>query len=340
MGTGPGGVTWDERRILVDGRPFYVHGVNLFLDPRPLEFEPRRIYDPPLADPAVVGRIAGLLPRLGVNAVRLWPTNVRGVHECQVPARCFDAFARNGVWIVLNLPVNWNRKPPLVELARFVQEYSEREHPNLLAYCVSNEAYHGLTSPTRYLDAVVRLVKERTTRPTLATSANLNFPTYLGADLLGADYFTYRWSISRDPEGTRDVGAVAKMFLEDAAGAGVRVPGLKWLVGPGWTKFLRLLRALAKRGNVSSEYFRRRVWGKVQAGRRARKPVFLAEYGYCDDVDHLKLVFNNVPWRELAGHAWYNWTNFDPDVDGRVENVALFEAFGRAVRAVSAYLRE
>ena len=96
--------------------------------------------------------------------------------------------------------------------ALFCIEYSPQKYPNILLYCIANEVYHGFLMPHGYLDQLHILTRKVTGRPTLVTNANLNFPKYYGADVIGADFFTYRYSISR--QGASDVGAVAQMFLE------------------------------------------------------------------------------------------------------------------------------
>lgn len=323
-------VTWDASRLYVDGRPFFVHGMNLFLDARRLERNPRQIYAPPVGSRELVARIIPHLVELGVNTVRVWPTRVAGRHQCSLPAAALHDLAEHGLKLILNLPVNWNCKPRLPVLRDFLHRYSPREFPNILLYGISNETYHGLFSPTQYLRAVHHLVKAVADRPTLATNANLNFPPFTGSDVLGADYFLYRYSISRDTEGVADVGAVARMVLEDAIETYPAPVGLK-MVRHFFPFVVRALQARARSRNVDPGYFRTQIWRNIKRARRVGKPLLVAEYGYTEDPAHARLIWPNLFLAHVAGHVWYNWINFDPDVDGRVENMALFAEFRRFV---------
>ncbi len=320
-------VEWDDTFLFVDGKRFFVQGMNLFLDARRLEVNPRWIYTPPVSSEALVNLIIPKLVEAGVNTVRIWPTSREQLHRSSIPASFFEKFADAGIAIILNLPVNWNLKPPFSVIRAYLRKYLEQAYPNIVMYCISNETYHGFLAPVKYIDGVNKLVKKFSTRPTLATNSNLNVPTYTGSDIIGADYFMYKWSISR--EGNQDVGSVARMFFEDAREVYQVLPNLLLKVFPYIQRFTRWL---ARKENESTKYFRRQIYRKIKVAKKIGKPLLIAEYGYSEDLGHFERIWPHMCFSEdIAGHVWYSWINFDPDMDGEVENTALFKKFAEKI---------
>ena len=121
-------VSWDSRRLYINNKPFYIHGMNLFLDRRRPEKTPRIIYSPPSVSDEVLGRIIVNLKDLGINTVRIWPTIKEGKHISSISNTVFSKFEKAGIYIILNLPVNWNQKPSLLEIKRFLKNYHVSYH--------------------------------------------------------------------------------------------------------------------------------------------------------------------------------------------------------------------
>jgi hypothetical protein len=191
-------------------------------------------------------------------------------------------------------------------------------------YCIANEVYHGLIMPHQYIRGIELLTHKYGKRATLVTNANLNFPMYSHSDIIGADFFAYQYSISR--EGVKDVGAVAQMFLEDAEKT------YRWFPHVLLKRYYLVVKYLqwkAQKQNFNPEYFRKKLLKVLKVTQKLFKPYLIAEYGYCDDPKLLSVLFNQMPLEYMCGHIWYNWTNFDPNVDGRVENQGLFDEFGK-----------
>ncbi|MHA1611826.1 MAG: hypothetical protein ACTSVZ_12465 [Promethearchaeota archaeon] len=311
-----------DHRILVEGKPFFIQGMNLFLDAFRLEKNPRLIYTPPVVSETLVSKIIPHLQECGINTVRIWPTIINGRHQASISDEGLYRLQDAGFHLLLNLPVNWNLKPPISDLKEYLERYNPINFPGIAIYCINNECYHGFRSPHRYLDAVHHLTRRITQRPTLVTNANLNRPWYFGSDLIGADFFTYRYSISS--QGYDDVGAVARMFLEDAAELYRLFPRV-WI--QFYPLFERYLRYKAQRNNFDPKYFQQNLLKVLKQTQKVNKPYVVCEYGYTDDPDQLEIIFAHMPVQEMQGHIWYNWSNFDPKVEGKITNRPLFNNF-------------
>ena len=307
--------------------PFFIQGMNLFLDPFRLEEDPRKIYTPQIVSEDLVKKIIPHLQTLGINTVRIWPTTINKkngrIHKSSIPGELFHLFEDVGIKIILNLPINWNLLPTFSEIKNYLLKYSEEKYPNIISYCINNEAYYGFLSPHRYLDSIQSLVKKYSNRPTLITNANLNFPKYYKADIIAADFFMYKYSISRDNED--DVGAVFQMFLEDAKNVYKIFP--EWIL-KSYPYLIEILKQKAKKKNIDFPQFQKNILNVMKQTKKNKKPFIVAEYGYTEHPDYLETIFAHMPILSMEGHIWYNWINFDEKMEGKISNLPLFEKFG------------
>ncbi|TXT56200.1 MAG: hypothetical protein BAJALOKI1v1_1980005 [Promethearchaeota archaeon] len=216
-----------------------------------------------------------------------------------------------------------------------MNKYSSEKYPNIIIYCISNESYYGAFTPVRYLTMVNNIVKQLTDRPTISTTANLNFPTFFGADILGADYFMYKWSISRGDN--KDVGSVAQMFFQD--GTSSYMKGIFHLISRYFFIGTWIIQHLAQK-NYNKDYFRKRIWSKIKKAHKRGKPVLISEYGYTDNVEEMNKIWPNILLKEIIGHVWYSWLNFDPNMDGKVENRALFHNFRKHISRINTIIKK
>ncbi|WP_371804619.1 hypothetical protein [Candidatus Lokiarchaeum ossiferum] len=311
-----------NQKLYLNGERFFLQGMNLFLDKFRLEKDPRQIYTPKMASIELIQNIIPLLKEMNINTVRIWPTILNGQHISSIPDGGLKILGEEGINIVMNLPVNWNLKPSLSILDQFLQKYSAEKYPNIIIYCINNEVYHGLLSPHRYLDAVQRNISKKTNRPTIVTNANLNFPKYYNADIIGADYFMYKYSISRNDE--EDVGAVFQMFLEDAAKIYSIFPKIILRSYPLMVKYLKFM---AKKSNIDFKQYQKNFLKVLKQTQKHKKPYIIAEYGYTEDPQYLDRIFSHMPVKSMEGHIWYNWVNFDTEISGKINNLPLFEKF-------------
>lgn len=308
--------------ILIDEIPFFIQGMNLFLDPTILEKMPRKIYCPNLISDSYIEKIIPHLIDLKLNSVRLWPRSIKNNHQLQISENAIRLLGEKGIFVILNLPVNWNLKPSLNILKEFVKRYSSAKFPNILLYCINNEAYHGMFSPKLYTQKVHQLTKKYGGRPTLLTNANLNFPWIFCADVIGADFFTYKYSISRN--GNQDVGAVARMFFEDAQKTYKFFPKI---VIRYYYLVEKYLAWKARKENFDPSYFHQMLMKLLKKTKKHKKPYIIAEYGYSTYPDHLDIIFAQMPILEMQGHIWYNWINFDQHLIGKISNYPLYNKF-------------
>lgn len=311
-----------NQKLFLNKERFFLQGMNLFLDKFRLEKNPRQIYTPKVASIELIQNIIPLLKELNINTVRIWSTFQDNHHISSISDEGLKILGEEGINIVMNLPVNWNLKPSLSSLDQFLCEYSAKKYPNIIIYCINNEVYHGFLSPHHYLNAVQSLVSKRTTRPTLVTNANLNFPKYYKADIIGADYFMYKYSISRNDE--EDVGAVFQMFLEDAAKVYSLFPKLILRSYPLLVKYLKFM---AKKSNIDFKQYQGNLLKVLKQTQKYSKPYIIAEYGYTEDPQYLDQIFSHMPITSMEGHIWYNWVNFDTEILGKIDNRPLFEKF-------------
>ncbi len=65
----------------------------------------------------------------------------------------------------------------------------------------------------------------------------------------------------------------------------------------------------------------------LKSARKHNRPCIIPEYGYIDEPLKMDEIFAHMPLTQMAGHIWYNWSNFDPNIDGIIENIPLFEKF-------------
>ena len=65
----------------------------------------------------------------------------------------------------------------------------------------------------------------------------------------------------------------------------------------------------------------------LKGAQRANKPYLICEYGYTEHAEHIPIIFDQMPVREMVGHVWYNWINFDERIKGKISNPRLFNAF-------------
>jgi hypothetical protein len=311
-------------QLFVENKPFFIQGMNLFLDKFRLETDPRRIYTPTYASDDMIRKIVPLLLDLGINTVRIWPTIIDTKHSASISEEAFHILDDSNIKIILNLPVNWNLKPSYRELRVFLQRYSHQKFENIVINCISNEVYHGFLCPHSYLDNVQRLSKKYSPVPTLVTNANLNFPWYFKSDIIGADFFTYKYSISRD--GVEDVGAVAQMYFEDAR----KLYKWKWFpkaILHYYPFVVKYLKKKARTANFSPGYFRKNMYKLYNQTKKRHKPFLVCEYGYTEHPEHLDHIYQNMPIREMMGHVWYNWINFDENMEGKITNQPLYDKF-------------
>ncbi len=311
-----------QNQILIDNKPFFIQGMNLFLDPVILETNPRKIYNPRKVHDSLIRKIIPYLRDLGINTVRIWPRSHNHIHHAQISDHAFHLLADAGFYIILNLPVNWNLKPTLNELKTYIKHYSGEIFNNILLYCINNEAYHGFVSPKRYTKRVNKLTHLLGKRPTLLTNANLNYPWLFCADVIGADFFTYKYSISRD--GAQDVGAVARMFLEDAQNTYKIFP--KSILNYYYL-FETYLARKARKKNFDPAYFGTNLLKVLKQTQKRKKPYIIAEYGYTNHAQDLDAIYSHMPILCMQGHIWYNWLNFDEKIQGSISNEPLFLKF-------------
>lgn len=322
-------------QLMINNKPFFLQGMNLFLDSFRLERDPRRIYSPPVVTADLIHKIIPHLKGLSLNTVRIWPTYINGIHESSIEEEGLYALMEAGFHIVMNLPVNWHMKPGLNEIKKYIQRYSPLSFPNIDIYCISNESYHGFRTPLKYLQAVNHLVKRMTHRLTIMTNANLNHPFYLGADIVGADFFTYRYSISS--QGYSDVGAVLRMMFEDAADVYRIFPKSQLLhFYPAIVKYLNFR---AKHGNFDPKYFQKNLLKVLHHAQSLNKPYIVCEYGYVDSPELLDIIYAHMPLKQMNGHIWYNWSNFDVNISGKISNLPLYEKFRDICRRLGDYHR-
>lgn len=302
--------------------PIFLQGMNLFLDSFRLEKDPKKIYTPPQVGADLIHKIIPYLQQCHLNCVRIWPTLQNDIHIASIDDEGINLLQDAGFHLIMNLPINWNLKPSLNTIKEFLKKYSPVKFPRISIYCINNECYHGFFSPHRYLDAVNHLTHRVTHTPTLVTNANLNFPKYFKSDIIGADFFTYRYSISS--QGFQDVGAVAQMFLEDASQLYSWFPQ-KWK--GGYQYLVQYLQKKAAKNNFDPRYFQQNLLKVLRTTQKWKKPFLVCEYGYTDEASQLPEIFAHMPIREMQGHIWYNWTNFDCMVKGKLSNISLFEKF-------------
>ncbi len=139
---------------------------------------------------------------------------------------------------------------------------------------------------------------------------------------MGADFFTYKYSISRG--GNQDVGAVAKMWLEDTEHDLKYFPKFAYKIND---LIMHVYRKKALKENLNYFYFYKNLLKTKRVAEKAKKPLLLTEYGYLDDPNVLNTLYDYLLIKDLCGHVWYNWTNFDPNLDGTIEKSALFDRF-------------
>ncbi len=328
-------VSWDSRRLYVNNKPFYIHGMNLFLDKRRPEKSPRIIYTPPLVSSEILDRIIINLKDLGINTVRIWPTIKDSQHVPSIPVTSFSKFEKAGIMIILNLPVNWNQRPSLIEIKRFLKQCNSADYNNIIMYCISNECYYGLFTPINYLKKVNTLVKKMTDRPTLSTHSIMNILRFTESDILGGSYFSYNFSMT-GKHGVEDVGKVLQMRIEDAYSL------YKFFPKVFLNKFYlleRILKWLAMHEPKNSKGFRKRLFSLVKISRKYKKPVFVAEYGYADNMEQFNRIWDKIFVSEMMGYCWYSWVNFDRNMDGRVENKILFDEFKKKINLMNKILK-
>ena len=94
-----------NQQIYINEQPFFIQGMNLFLDSTILEKHPRKIYHPPLVSDKLIKKIIPKLLNLNLNCVRIWPQSYNHKHQTQISENAFHLLADAGLYIILNLPV-------------------------------------------------------------------------------------------------------------------------------------------------------------------------------------------------------------------------------------------
>ncbi|MEE2755435.1 MAG: glycoside hydrolase family 2 TIM barrel-domain containing protein [Myxococcota bacterium] len=148
-------ITVEGRRILVDGIPFHMKGVNWNPVPR------GQVHPAGLDYAGLVGRDAPLMEAAGINVVR--------TYETILDQAVLDAFWARGIY-VMSTVYAWGGAPVDSVIAKVM---ATREHPAILMWAVGNEwnyngLYNGMNTDQsiQRLNDVIRLVKETDpTRP-------------------------------------------------------------------------------------------------------------------------------------------------------------------------------
>ena len=165
-------VTLSGRRLLVDGMPLTVRGVNY----SPLESYAKRNMSPPdifyEAHRAVWARDLPLIATLGANVVRVYNWNP-GLHEDDLSF--LDACAENGLRVVLGISNYFYDNP--AALPDIVKQAAS--HPALLMWAVTNEKVHGVNeeeAAVRYAQIAQLTASVRSTEDALGTWHPITVP--------------------------------------------------------------------------------------------------------------------------------------------------------------------
>lgn len=167
-----GGVTVRGRRLLVDGAPFTVRGVNY----SPLESYAKRETSPPdifyEAHRAVWARDLPRIATLGANVVRVYNWDP-GLHDGDLSF--LDACAENGLRVVLGISNYFYDNP--AALPDIVKQAAS--HPALLMWAVTNEKVHGVSdaeAAVQYAQIAQLTAAVRSTEDALGTWHPITVP--------------------------------------------------------------------------------------------------------------------------------------------------------------------
>ncbi len=208
-------ITVDGRRILIDGMPFHMKGVNWNPVPR------GRVHPAGLDYAGLVGRDAPLMEAAGINVVR--------TYETILDHAVLDALWARGIY-VMSTVYAWGGAPADSVIAKVA---ATRDHPAILMWAVGNEwNYNGLYSgmslnqSIERLNDVIRLVKETDpTRPVATVYGEVPSRAVI-ARMPEVDWAVFDWQVNSGNRsakalqrnvGAKTDGAVGPMTLQAVA---------------------------------------------------------------------------------------------------------------------------
>ena len=183
-------ITWDNKRIYVNGEPYFIRGVNY-----------SGTYEN--VDKITVDEIKRdikLFKELNINTLRLW--------QDPVPGEILDLLYENGIMVMMQInnkgayPGSWTdfKSEKLLESyikAAMEQVRRDKSHPAILMWCLWNDGPFSLETTQKYtqkemegwLGEIAKAVKEEDpARPVTATNMDNSGYYDLGAgflDILG-----------------------------------------------------------------------------------------------------------------------------------------------------------